>query len=347
MKTFFKLILTIAVVAGLLMLGKKAVMKAKEKEAMAKTAKIYPVVVSSFTPKLKEVKLTLPYLAQVENDKDVKLSSRITARILMIKPSGSKVKKGEIVAKLDTTDIKSTLKSVENQILALKVALQNLKATHNRTLELLKVKGASIEQSQKEKTQIADIKAKLKGLKQKKRALKNALTYAVIKSPVEGVISKRFANIGSISAPARPLLEISADNGYYLKVRVPPTLDVKEVIFHNKSYSALSLNSTYKGLAEYKVYVEEKNLKSGDRVEVDVVIYKDKGVLLPFDSILDREGKSYVLIIDGKRAKAKEINIIQSGEQGAVVLDDIEGKEIVVAKPDILLKLLSGAKLRH
>lgn len=345
MNKYVKIAIGVVVVAGVAAAGIKKVKEAREHDASLPQAKIYPIVVSAITPKVQDVTLTLPYLAQVANDKDVVLASRIAARIQMIKPSGSRVKKGDIVVKLDTTTIQSALSSVKQQIQAASVALKNLQATHQRTLELLKVQGASIEESQKEATMIANTQAQLNALKQKELELKNNLSYATITAPVDGVIAKTYASKGALSAPAKPLMAISSKNGFFLLVRTPTDLQLQGVALDGKTYDATPLGSTLRGLAEYKVYTGAHNLISGDRVEVSVIVYKHKGILLPFDAVLNRDGKSYVLVVDGKKAVPQEVHIIQSGEQGVVVSEMLEGKQIVVAKPDVLLKLTSGYAL--
>ena len=346
MKTFIKVVLVLAVIVALGFLGAKKIKEVKKADATLPTAKVYPIVSKTFTPKINDVKLTLPYLSEVANDEDVKLSSRIASRVKMIKSSGSKVKKGEVVAKLDVTSIRSGLKSTQQQIRAVNISLKNLQSTHRRTLELLEVQGASIEQSQKEISQIATATAQLNSLKQKSIQLKNDLSYATIISPVDGSVSKTFASVGSISTPTKPLLSISSKNGFYLMVRVPTNTDVLGIELDNKFYSAIALETTFKGLVEYKVYVNDKKLISGDRVEVDVVTMKQKALLLPFDTILNRDDKNYVLVVEGNRAVSQEIHILKSAEQGVVVSDNIEGKKLVLAKPDILLKLTSGYALK-
>jgi hypothetical protein len=346
MNKVIKVGVILLVIAGLGFVAITKLKAKREANATAAKAEIFPIVVKTISPKIEKVKLTLPYLAIVENDKDVKLSARIAARILKIKASGSSVKKGEVVVKLDTTRLRSMLKSVQNQLQAAKVSLKNLEATHKRTLELLKVQGASIEESQKETTMIANGQSHIVSFKQKEIELRNSLSYATIISPVSGVISKRFANRGALSAPGKPLIAISSKNGFYLLVRVPSDFSLVGVDFHNKEYAVTALGTTFNGLAEYKVYVGESKLTSGDRVEVNVVTFNQKGTLLPFDTLLNRDGRSYVLISDGKRASPQEVHIIQSAEQGVVVSESFEGKKLVLAKPDILLRLLSGYLLK-
>jgi hypothetical protein len=66
---YVKILVVLVVVAVLAMGGIKAIKKARAKDAAAPKAKIYPIVVSQMSPKLENVKLTLPFLATVDNDK--------------------------------------------------------------------------------------------------------------------------------------------------------------------------------------------------------------------------------------------------------------------------------------
>jgi len=346
MSKIIKIGVGIGVATLLVVGGIKAVHNAQEKDTRSPKAKLYPIVVSHFDAKMRDVQLTLPYLAEVANDKDVKLSSRIAARILKIQASGTPVKKGDVVVRLDTTSIQSSLVSVQKQLQAANISLKNLQGTHKRTLELRKVQGASVEESQKEMGQIANMQAQKASLIQKEIQLKNNLSYANIISPVNGVIAKTFSNRGALSTPGKSLVAISSKNGFYLMVRVPSHIPMKGVLFHNKKYSLTPLGTTYHSLLEYKVYTGDTKLISGDRVEVDVIILERKAMLLPFNTVLNKDGKSYVLRIKGKSAKLQEVHIVQSAEQGVVISENLEGIKLVLAKPDILLRLASGYALQ-
>jgi RND family efflux transporter MFP subunit len=334
------------VILAILIIGILLVKAAKNNESALPPAKKYAIVVKTISPKEKDIELTLPYLAITQNDRDVKLASKIPARVEYIKKSGNMVKRGDIIVKLDKTSIESNLQSVRAQIEAIKTILNNLTATHKRTLELLKINGASIEQSQKEESKIAEMESKIESLKQKTIEIKDMRSYAVIKSPVNGRISKTMVNKGDIAMPGHPVAIISANNGFFLLLRMPTHIRAYSVKLNGKTYDAIPLNSTFRSLAEYKVYVDSQNMTSGERIKVDVVIYKGKGIKLPFDAILNRAGDSYVLLRDGNKAITRKVHIVESGENGVVVSNHfLIGHEIVVAKQDILLKLISGNAL--
>ena len=327
-KTLGKRGLILLVIAAIVVAGMMLVKAKRVKEAKTPLPKAYAMVVKTMQAKFSQIRLTLPYLAQVQNDENVVLVSRMSARVLMIKKSGVEVKKGEIVVQLDTEELKANIESLE-------ISLTNLDKTHKRTKKLYKVKGASIEQLQKEESNIAVLRAKIK-------VLENQMSYATLVSPVLGTIAKALETEGSIAMQGKPLLSISATKGFSLLVRLPDDIKPNAVIFKDKSYPIQPLGSTFQGLNEYKAYVNAEHLTSGETTEVRVVTFEGEATKLPFDAILDRNGKSYVLAINKEQAVPKEVHIVQKGEEGVVVKEDLSTEKIVVAKPDILLKLLTG-----
>jgi multidrug efflux pump subunit AcrA (membrane-fusion protein) len=332
MKKILRIVLILAAIAALVLLGMKAVKSKKAKEASAPTAKIYPLVVQTMTPKISAAKLTLPYLAVSENEADVALSSRIASRVESIKKSGESVKAGEVVARLDTTDLTA-------KINAAKIALKNQIASFKRTQNLYKVKGASVEQLQKQQSAIASLRATLK-------TLQNQLSYTTLTAPTSGIITKTMAAPGDIAMPGKALLKISSEQGFSLLVRLPDSIKSDTVIFRGKTYPLRALGSTFQGLNEYKAYVDAAHLTAGETTEIRVVTFEGMATKLPFDAILDSNGKSYVLTIDKEKALPREVHIMQKGEEGVVIKEDLSKEKIVVAKPDILLKLLTGISVK-
>ncbi len=331
-KTILKRVLVLLTILVILAIGLKIVKIRRAKEAKMPPPKSYPMVVKTITPQIKESELTLPYLAIVENEKSVTLASKVGGRIEMIKKSGKQVQKGEIVAKIDTTQIEANIKALE-------ITLKNAKSTHKRILTLFKAKSASLDQLEQIETKIATLKAKI-------ASLKDNLTYAIVKSPVDGVIAKSFESEGSIAMPGKPLLKIIANSGYYLLVRLPQEETANEIIFKGKHLKLTPLHSTFHGLSEFKAKVDDSSLNLGEKVEIKVVTFRGKAIKLPFDAILNSEGKNYVLIAKNNQATPLQVHIVKKGQEGVVVKENLVGKKVIVAKPDILLRLVSGAKIR-
>ncbi len=337
----------IVVIMFLVIAGIFVVLRVKIKEKNLPVAKSYAINVTRMKAELKYVMLTLPYLAQTQNDRDVNLASRVSARIEFVQRSGETVKKGEIIARFDNTNLQSNLESIEAQVLAQKITLGNFISAHKRTLELLAVKGASIEQSEAEEGKIAILEAGIESLNQNLREINNSLTYTTVRSPVDGRISKTMVNAGDMAMPGQPVAIISAKSDFYLLLLVPAGIKVFGVIADNKQYDAIPLNSTSNNLAQYKVYVDSENRMTGDRIEVNVIVFDGNAIKLPFDAVLNREGATYVLTGENDKAAAIKINIIQSGQEGVVISNnDLDGRQIIIAKQDILLTLLGGVPIK-
>ena len=358
MKKILTYIIILVIIAVAVIAGMKVIKAKRAQEAKTPPPVTYSLNVKTMQPKMINTSLTLPYLAITKSNDDVKISSRVSARIKYIVKSGDAVTKGETIVKIDDKELKTQLKTLNLNINSLKsqlnsklIALKNLRNTHARTKKLLDVKGASKEEFDREVTNIEaaksgidTLKFKVQELRANKASIDNMLSYTTIKSPVSGIVT-RLANVGDIAMMGKPLISISAKSNSYLLVRLPSKISAKSIMYNKKVYPISALNTTYNGLLEYLANIDE-SLASDQTINIDVVVFDGDGYKLPHDAILNRNGKNYVLVIDGNKAVPKEVKILANGEQG-VVVGGVNAKEnIVVAKQDILLKLLSGIKVR-
>jgi len=354
MKKIIKISIFLLIIIGLIIGAVILVKKRKAEDANQPTAQIYPINVTAISPKKGHIITTLPYLAIVKNDKNVNITTKFAGKIKCIANLGGYVTKGQRVVEIDNSDLKAKLKEVNAKIKAIKgkieaenIALQNLLATHERTKKLLKVKMASIEQYQTEESKIAALKAQIKAdkdslnaLYSQKNAIINDLKYTVIKSPINGIISQKFANKGDLAFPGRPILQISSNKGTYLFIALPKK--EKKIIYKNKIYPLINLHSTFNGLLSFKAKVNDKNLVAGEKVKIKVVTFDGNATLIPYSALLSINGKNYVFDTDGK---AHKIDVIAEGSEGVVTDSKIEF-DIIQASPDILLKIKAGYPIK-
>ena len=343
MKKIIKFILFILVIALIVIGGVKILKNKKAKEAKMPVAKEYAVSVKTMLPKVSDVKLTLPALALSGSDSNTMVASKVPGRILFAKKAGDIVKEGEVLVKVEATSLKASVSSINNSISSAIGALANTISTHKTTEKLLKIGGATKEQFDREKVKIDSLKAKIASLKAKKINLLDNLSYAVVKAPSDGIVTKSMATIGDLAMPGKPLMKLTTKSKSYLLVRLPN--NAKSILLDGKEYALNPLNSTFNGLKEFRANID-KFVPTGERVIVSIVLFKGKGIKLPFDTILDRNGKKYILELKDNKVTPIEVNIVASGEEGVVVSNNLEGKKVVVAKPDIMLKLLTGVNVK-
>ncbi len=347
------------ILIGVLLIGGGVMLVKSKKKAMANipSMKIYPQVVSMTTPRKSDIVLTLPALAEVRSDQDVVLASKLSSRITSMVKSGDKVKKGQVVVTLDHEELLAKKEAIALQIFSLdaeisarQVALDTALASHKRTRTLLDARGASVEEFDAEKSKIASLRAGLKGLssqkgilEQNQKEVSNLLSYAVITSPIDGMVSSTSANVGVIAMPGKALLSIQADSGKYLLIRSADDIHPRKVFFEEQYYPLLALNHTFKGLDEYRADVKTMR-NSGERLPVRLVIYHGNGTMIPQSALLQKDGRSFCFVPNGGTSRPIAVQIIASGTEG-VVVEGLTADKVIVAKPDILLKLLAGVAI--
>lgn len=324
MKKILTLLLILALLVGAVVVVKKKMTANSATPAIEQ----YALNVKTFTPKEGNVTLSTPVLALVKNDHDASLSAKSPASVLYISSAGTHVKKGDVIIRLDNNDLMA-------QKEAIKLSLNNEMSAHQRSRELYAVKGVSLEQLQNEESHIAILKADL-------TRVSNQIDYTIIHAPAEGVVGETFAAVGDVAAVGKILASIRAASGGYLWVRVALGTPAKTLLYENNRASLRFLQNA-NGMDEYRADMTT-SLPSGARIETKMVIFEGSGIYLPRETVLLKEGKAYVLVIEGHGAKAHEITIIARGDEGFVTTNVPSGR-LALAKSDILLKLLGGSSV--
>ncbi|MBW2093393.1 MAG: efflux RND transporter periplasmic adaptor subunit [Deltaproteobacteria bacterium] len=373
MKKIITFLIVIALLAGGLMILKKR----RQALELAKPPKPLAVRVDTIKLERRNIRLTLPVLAEVRSLNNATVSTKISGTVIEVsKQEGDRVKRGEMLARIDDRNLttkKASLKlslanldfqisSKLSQIQSLRIKLENTLDTHRRTSELLKVKGASIEQFQNEETAIASLKAQINGAQNELKAVKNqkniikqgireinvSLSYSLIRSPIDGIISQRFVSKGELALPGKPLFAISSRKANYLVVHLPSEIKPRSLVLKNRTLSLTPLNrADQNGLRQYTARVPEGlDLVAGEIVNGGLVIFQGESVLVPPDALLSREGKKMVFQYKNGKAVPEEAHITASGKEGVILDKSMAGKSIILAKPDILLRLLTGVPVK-
>ena len=363
------------IAAIVLVLAAGGIILKKRKAAAGNVAlpAIVPAVVDTLKTELKPVTLTLPALAEVTSDVSAILASKLSARIMTIsKAEGSAIKKGELVVVLDDVDLKSRASalaiqqnSIDLDVLskkaalgALEVNLSNLNQSHGRTRELMQVKGASIEQFQDEETRTALLKSQIESAKSAVAMLKNSrdvaqeaireignsLSYTRLVSPIDGTVSIVYAHEGELAQPGKPLAKITGKSGMVLNVRLPADILSREVIFADRHMALTAKQiSNAGGLREYRAALPvDVQATEGDYVNIDIVTFSGEAVLIPFSAVLSINDGNFVFLYDGKTAIRQPVSPMFRGSQRVIVKEDLAGKTLLSAMPDILLRVSAG-----
>ncbi len=343
MKKRVALILAVVLIAaaGLLLLHKR-----KADLAQAMPAPLMPAVVATLDLKNQPVTLTLPAMGVVASDVSAVLSTRISGQITkVLKREGEPVSAGELLALIDDADLQARRKGLLAKRDGMNAEIEAQRQAHQRTLELFKVKGASLEQKQMEEAAIERLVREQESLRQNIREVEELSSYSRILAPIDGTLSQILVRPGDLATPGKPLLRISSKIGLYLELSLPDTLRADEVMLAGQALPLTSKDQTGEtGLVQYVAPLPQKiGLVEGQFVNVNVVVFKGQDVLVPIDALLTMDGSSsvFVLAADGK-AQRLSVAIKARGVEGVVIDQNLAGRKLIVAKPDILLRVSSG-----
>ncbi len=195
---------------------------------------------------------------------NAKVATKIMGKILKINvKEGDRVKKGQVLALIDTSDIQQNIKQAKAALEELskgrEEALAGLKAakagyefakrTYERFKNLYKDNAVSKQQLEEietkmiaAKSQYEAVQAKLKQLDAKEKQVKAKLKFAeimkgygVIKAPFDGIIIKKMNDVGDMAAPGMPIFVIGdndlrffaqIDESFVDKVNIGDTFDI-------------------------------------------------------------------------------------------------------------------------
>lgn len=156
---------------------------------------------------LRDVELTVTSEAVVEAVRQSTVSSQITGRIVDIRfDVGDRVRKGEVIVRIDERAASQALAASEAQAQAAQAALGNARAQFERSRQLFVQKFVS--QAALDRAE-ADFKAAESQMKATLAGAGQAATergFATIVAPYSGVVAARHVQLGEMASPGKALM---------------------------------------------------------------------------------------------------------------------------------------------
>tara|TARA_R110002050_G_scaffold286468_3_gene436986 strand:- start:72401 stop:73480 length:1080 start_codon:yes stop_codon:yes gene_type:complete len=190
---------------------------------------------------------------------------------------GDKVGEGQLLLRINNTDISAKLSQVNAGITEANAAFVNAEKDFNRYTNLFQERSASQKELDDITANYTMAKARLESAKQMKNEVKAQLSYANIRAPFKGVVTNKFIKEGDMANPGMPLLELEAPGSFQILAMVPES-EIQQIKTGTEVRVLIkSLNDYVKGKVT-EVSTSAKN--TGGQYMVKVMIDKTKTNLL-------------------------------------------------------------------
>jgi RND family efflux transporter MFP subunit len=331
-----------------------------------------PVSVKTIALNRGDLKVTVTATATgtVKAEDEEKISAQRTGRIIKLNfEEGDAIKKGDIIAELDSREagvhvkqIEAVFRSSEARVTHAKANLDDAERTLKRMKTLYKdglISAEALDSAQKNyDVNLSLYESSLANLKEMKASLDTAriqFEYSFIKAPMTGIISQRpvvlgetvsiGSHIATIIKPERIYVKASIDEVDAGHVSVSQQVTITIDAFPGKVFNGkvTRVSPIVLGVKQetrtFEVRigfdVEEKGIKPGMSADIEIITDTLKGVLyLPAHTVVERKGKKMVYIVEGKKARLVPVEIGLSTWNYIEVKKGLKEGDRIITNPD-------------
>jgi membrane fusion protein, multidrug efflux system len=359
-KVLFKTnVLLVLAIACLLTIGcrKKAAPEQRKPagvEVSEATEQSMPVIISCF--------------GQMISDEDVTIIPQVSGMLIDVGFSdGDKVKKGQMLYKIDDRIYKAQLEQAQAQLIADRASLELSKNTLARNEELYKDNLISKEDYDKLKTQVSSLEAAVKLDQASIDSANTYLDYCTITSPIDGLTSSSPIDAGNIVGPSSVLVNLQkvdilkvkfhVSEKYFDKIKRAMDSTKLKLLFSVKdspeivSVADLSFIDNKidpgTGTIMLKGTVENQNSSFWPGQFVDIYLIVDvikEAILVPMNSVRYGQDGPYIFVVNDKNES--EIRPVKLGASLADIVainSGIKKGDKVVTSGQLML--YPGAKV--
>jgi RND family efflux transporter MFP subunit len=161
----------------------------------------------------------------VQAEQIATVTARVTASITAMQASaGQRVAKAETLVVLDDRDLRHRVEQAQEAVRSAEATLEQAQSDYHRDKPLFDQQVITPYDFEHTQTNLKTAQANLKRLEQAQREAEVNLTYAVIRSPFDGMVVDKQADLGDLAAPGKPLFTLYEQGRLWLEANVPEEL---------------------------------------------------------------------------------------------------------------------------
>ncbi len=263
---------------------------------------------------------------------------------------GQKIRKGQIIAKVDAVSLSSQLSSANS---AFAKAEKDV-ARYERLLEVGAVSQSALE----------DVRLQRENSRANIAQINQQLSFTTVKSPINGVVNKLMVEETSFVMPGNEIAEIvqvdrlkiivnvAEDN--LAKIKEDQLVDIKTDVYPLETFKGKVSNISVKADASRKFQVtievdntEDNQLRAGLFAEVNFEALKSNetaAMFIPRESIVGSLQNPQVYIVQDSTVTLKKIKAGAVIDGNVAVLEGLQNGQVVVTKG--IINLTEGTKVK-
>jgi RND family efflux transporter MFP subunit len=269
--------------------------------------------------------------------------------------AGDRVRRGQLLARLDTSVVQPQLRSIEASYEEARAAAE-LAAAEARRAEGVAASGAlSAQEIERRRSAAVSAEAKVKVAAAQLAEWRARLARAEIRAPADGIVLERNAEVGQLAAAGgEPLFRLGRGGAIEMRGRVAEqdlpalapgqTASVRitgvERAFVGKVRLVGPVIDPETRLGSVRIDLEpDPVLRPGAFARAEVAVRSERQPVLPQTAVLADERGSYVYVVgaDG-RIERRPVRVAGTRNEGIVIAGGIDGSERIVS--------IAGAFLR-
>jgi RND family efflux transporter MFP subunit len=194
-----------------------------KKPDAAKAAADRPVLVTKvkYAPLNAERTLVAVIRPRIETDVSFRVAGKVAERLVEV---GQTIEAGQILARLDTTDLNLQREQAEAELRAARSALAQVEADTARLSTLRKQGWSTAANMDRQAALLAEAKGRLERAEKAAALAANALSYAVLRAEAPGVVTTALIERGQVVAAGQAVLRIARPDEKEAVVAVPEAM---------------------------------------------------------------------------------------------------------------------------
>lgn len=164
---------------------------------------------ASATVELREVEDFYAADAVIESVRQATVSAQIAGQLTQLSvDAGDRVKRGQLLARIDTREADAQLASARAQVAQAQAALAQVQQEHDRTRSLVAQNFLSQSALDKSEADLQSARAALEAARAGSTQAVTGRSFAELRAPFDGVVTRRLMDLGELATQGRGVVEI-------------------------------------------------------------------------------------------------------------------------------------------